>query len=285
MCPDLDDAATAAAKDSLLTTLAACEDEGHKLQTALFQAVEAHLEAPILDLRNIDNRSDRSPGCNHCLAVLNDRWQQGEQQVLVLHAHPPSEGYRVLLRDMTQRLASLAIRLLATVRPLDDATRAKLVHDVTNLQAALSSGATGTEHAPKAFKQLRAFRTLLTLEARQLNEALVAARRPDSVTLEVASLPSTVLLHNIFQRVVALPALPSLGRREAAAHARALAASEEYCVELEQLAWTALKGWGEGSVAPEDVEEHTLLWECGQAWHKRRAQQQHEHEQQQQQQA
>eukprot|EP01061_Rhynchopus_euleeides_P002992 TRINITY_DN12310_c0_g1_i1.p1 TRINITY_DN12310_c0_g1~~TRINITY_DN12310_c0_g1_i1.p1 ORF type:complete len:823 (+),score=332.75 TRINITY_DN12310_c0_g1_i1:181-2649(+) len=253
-------------RDLLQKTLQECEDESSATLSALFAAVQSHLETAVTDLLNCSNRSERQ-GYNRCLTVLAERWEHADKHILVLYSHTSSEVYRRALRDLTQHLATTALHLMSLVRPFSEEVKVGLAHDVTQLQLVLG-GIVSPEHLPKTFKQLRAYRTQLTLDVKQLNASLVVAGRPDSVALELKSLPLMVLLQSIFQRAPALPELPALAKQEPQAYAKLLS-DAAFCREVEQRAWSALKEWGENTPS-DDESSHILLWECAQEWHKRR---------------
>ena len=253
-------------RDRLYETLKACEDEGHSALHALLAPAEAHLEVAVTELLETDNRSERQ-GYNRSLTVLGERWEHLERNILILYAHIPGDGYKRGLKDVAQRVSNTALRLLSLVRPFTEQSKVGLIHDVTQLQLVLGN-IVAAEQLPKAFKEMRAYRTELSLDVQQLNAALVVAGRPDSAALELKSLSLLLLLHCIFQRVESLPPLPSLMKLEPLDYVKQ-ATSQSFCQDLYARAWNALKEWGENGVSAEDPN-HILLWESAQEWHKRR---------------
>eukprot|EP01064_Diplonema_japonicum_P035086 TRINITY_DN749_c0_g1_i1.p1 TRINITY_DN749_c0_g1~~TRINITY_DN749_c0_g1_i1.p1 ORF type:complete len:804 (+),score=196.57 TRINITY_DN749_c0_g1_i1:345-2414(+) len=246
----------------LLQTLAGCEAEARSILSSLFSSIKIFLEAPMGELLT----ADRGEKSSKCLAVLDDRWAHLEANLLCLYSGIGCDTYDVMLRELTAGLIKMFLVLVSLVRPLSKDVVVGIAGDVTQFQL-FSANICPSERIGKPYKELRAFRTLLSLSTEQLHKALTTAGRPDSVSLELAALSSITLLHALSQRLPSTPPVYDLLKLTSHQYAREITTNEAALQEVQQHAWAMYKEWGENLATD---PEATMLWECIQAWHKRR---------------
>ncbi|KAJ9467516.1 Conserved oligomeric Golgi complex subunit 5 [Diplonema papillatum] len=254
----------------LLHELKHVEDVVKSVFSELTNAVQSYLEEPVTDLLTVKRDtppSGRSPHSSS-LHTLEQRWQHLEANIMVLYGQVQGEiSFKTALKAVMKNLITLFVNLLSLVRPLNDAAKVSLTADVMQFQLIIG-GILNSEKIGKSFKELRAFRTQLSLDTHQLHTALCSVPRTDSLALELSILSPLTLLHCITQRIADAPSLFDLVSRDPVPYAKEISFSPEFASQVEAAAWDAYQEWANKNADPEQPDRK-LLWECLQAWHAR----------------